>query len=68
MSWRCNTCGVEHTEIPLCFGIEAPWRALVPENEFAQRVELTSDQCVVDDQTFFIRGHIEIPIRDYPSP
>ena len=53
--------------MPLCFGIEAPWRALVPEGEFAQRVELTPDQCVVDRQTFFIRGHIEIPIHDYPK-
>jgi len=68
MNWICHTCGVEHTDIPLCFGIEAPWRALVPANEFAQRVDLTTDQCVVDEQHFFIRGHIEIPIHDYPEP
>ena len=54
--------------MPLCFGIEAPWRALVTESEFVQRVDLTPDQCVVDEQTFFIRGHIEIPIHDYPEP
>jgi hypothetical protein len=52
----------------LCFGIEAPWRALVPESEFAQRVELTRDQCVVDEEVFFVRGHIEIPIYDYSEP
>ncbi|MGO9249589.1 MAG: DUF2199 domain-containing protein, partial [Solirubrobacteraceae bacterium] len=68
MKWTCRTCGVEHTDVPLCFGIEAPWRALVPESEFDQRVDLTSDQCVVDGQHFFIRGHIEIPIHDYPEP
>jgi hypothetical protein len=68
MSWTCHTCGVQHADIPLCFGIEAPWRALAPETEFAQRVDLTPDQCVVDKQTFFIRGHIEIPIHDYPEP
>jgi hypothetical protein len=68
MSWACHTCGLEHADIPLCFGIEAPWRALVPESEFEQRVDLTPDQCVVDEQHFFIRGHIEIPIRDYPEP
>jgi hypothetical protein len=68
MKWKCHTCGVEHDDIPLCFGIDAPWPALVPANEFAHRVELTADQCVVDEQTFFIRGHIEIPIHDYPEP
>lgn len=70
MTWRCEICGVEveHDELPLCFGIDAPWRALVPENEFAQRVELTADQCVVDAKEFFIRGHIEIPIHTMSEP
>jgi hypothetical protein len=65
MSWKCQNCEAEHSDTPLCFGIEAPWRALVPDIEFAQRVDLTPDQCVVDEQTFFVRGHIEIPIHDY---
>ena len=60
--WRCSVCGTEHEEVPRCFGIEAPWRGLVAEGEFKQRVELTADQCVVDDEIFFVRGHIEIPI------
>lgn len=68
MHWSCRICGVEHDDLPTCFGIEAPWRALVPEAEFGQRVELTNDQCVVDEQTFFVRGHIEIPIRGHEDP
>jgi hypothetical protein len=68
MGWKCRTCGVEHAETPLCFGSDAPWRALVPESEFETRVDLTADQCVVDERDFFIRGHIEIPIRDYANP
>ncbi len=68
MSWRCDICGTEHDEIPLCFGLDAPWRSLVPESEFEQRVALTRDQCVVDEQHFFIRGHIEIPVLEYPKP
>jgi hypothetical protein len=67
MSWICQTCGIEHGEVPICFAIEAPWRALVPESEFGQRVDLTPDQCVVDGRTFFIRGHIEIHIHEYPK-
>jgi hypothetical protein len=62
--WKCPVCGAKHSEIPLCFGSEAPWWMLVPEAEFEKRVELTKDQCVVDEKHFFIRGHIEIPIRD----
>ena len=68
MTWKCPTCDLEHDDLPLCFGIDAPWRALVPESEFDQRVELTSDLCVVDEKTFFVRGHIEIPIHGYPEP
>ncbi|MBL9085291.1 MAG: DUF2199 domain-containing protein [Planctomycetales bacterium] len=63
MSWLCKLCEREHVDAPLCFAIEAPWRALVPEKEFAARVLLNSDQCVVDENTFFVRGHIQIPIQ-----
>jgi hypothetical protein len=68
MNWICQICGANEEEIPLCFGIDAPWRALVPEAEFDRRVELTRDQCVVDEKLFFIRGHIEIPVHDFPEP
>jgi hypothetical protein len=65
MSWKCNICEAVHDDLPLCFGLEAPWRALVPESEFDERVLLSNDQCVVDGQTFFVRGHIEIPILNH---
>jgi hypothetical protein len=68
MAWTCRECGVEHDELPDCFGIDAPWRALVPEEEFGQRVELNRDLCVVDGNAFFVRGHIEIPIHDRINP
>ncbi len=67
MAWKCPECGSESDELPICFGIDAPWRALVPEAEFEQRVVLSKDQCIVDEKTFFIRGHIEISIHDYPE-
>lgn len=68
MTWQCTLCGIDHDELPECFGIEAPWRALVPENEFESRVDLTPDQCVVDETHYFIRGHIEIPIHGHHAP
>ena len=66
--WACHICGVEHDDLPTCFGIEAPWRALVLEDEFDRRVELTADQCVVDEEHFFVRGHIQIPIIGHDEP
>ena len=63
MVWMCRICGEEHGDVPNCFGMEAPWRSLVPEADFEARVQLTSDQCVVDEKIFFIRGHINIPIH-----
>ncbi|OBZ18491.1 hypothetical protein A8L34_02595 [Bacillus sp. FJAT-27264] len=57
---KCPHCDNELSELPLCYGIEAPhYFNLVPEE---QRTELTGDFCVIDEQHFFIRGHIEIPI------
>ncbi|HWH59918.1 MAG TPA: DUF2199 domain-containing protein [Terriglobales bacterium] len=34
------------------------------EGGFSQRGEVGSDQCVIDDKHFFIRGGIEIPLMD----
>jgi len=39
----------------------------VPEDEVDKRIELTPDTCVIDDEDFFIRGVIEIPVLNYPE-
>ena len=39
----------------------------VPEEERDQRIELTSDTCIIDNEEFFIRGAIEIHVHDYPE-
>ncbi|OME78209.1 hypothetical protein BK120_23865 [Paenibacillus sp. FSL A5-0031] len=57
---KCPHCNNELIEVPLCYGIEAPdYFYKVPEE---QRTELIRDFCVIDEQFFYIRGHIEIPI------
>ena len=33
----------------------------IPEHEWDERVELSSDQCVIDEAQYFIRGRLEIP-------
>lgn len=45
------------------FGPPVSWQAL-PSDEREKRSELSSDQCVIDGQCFFLRGLIEIPVLD----
>jgi hypothetical protein len=59
----CRECGSILPDLPLCYGADAPWRELgVADGEFESRVDLTGDQCVVDEKQFFVRGHIDIPV------
>jgi hypothetical protein len=68
IKWKCRHCGQAHDDMPVCFGIEAPWRALVSGEVFHSRVELSDSWCVVGDEHFFVRGHIEIPIINHATP
>jgi hypothetical protein len=64
----CHTCGAYHEELPRNFSADRPaqyWH--VAEEERAARIDMTSDQCVIDEEHFFIRGNIEIPIVDGPG-
>src|ERR1051326_335320 len=65
MEYRCSTCGETHYDLPH-IGLEYPdYYFGVPEEEQASRIKLTSDTSIIDDQDFFIRGVIEIPVHDY---
>jgi len=67
MNYRCSTCGKQHEDLPH-IGMDRPdyyWQ--VPEDEVDKRIELTPDTCVIDDEDFFIRGVIEIPVLNYPE-
>ena len=68
-AWRCGTCGDVHEELPLSYGPDAPeaWLA-IPDDERADRGELSTDQCVIDGEHFFLRGRIEIPIHGSREP
>ncbi|OGA58835.1 MAG: hypothetical protein A2710_01305 [Burkholderiales bacterium RIFCSPHIGHO2_01_FULL_64_960] len=65
----CKTCGEHHDELLMCLGPSAPdlWYS-IPEGERSERGELTSDQCVIDGQHFFVLGRIVIPVVDGPEP
>ena len=53
----------------MCFGPEAPavWFD-VPEDQRLHRAELSSDQCIIDGEHFFIRGRLEIPVHGLGVP
>lgn len=61
--FRCRTCGKHHRELPLHYGAAAPLAYYgVPEAERERRTLLSSDQCVIDGEHFFIVGNIDIPV------
>ncbi|MCQ3937427.1 MAG: DUF2199 domain-containing protein [Chloroflexi bacterium] len=61
--YTCRICGQYHEELPLSYGSPAPayWYG-IPEFERNKRALLSSDQCEIDNQYFFIVGNIDIPI------
>jgi hypothetical protein len=66
--FRCATCGQWHPDLPLSFGADRPasWYD-VPTDRIASDVLLSSDQCVITNKFFFIRGNIQLPIIDSVS-
>ena len=64
-SFVCSICGQPHTGAPLSWGPDAPkaWADIAPDQREG-RGELGTDQCVIDDKQFFVRGRIEIPVVD----
>jgi hypothetical protein len=67
--YRCATCGKSHSELPLSFAADFPdIYANMTGDERDVRATIGSDQCIIDQEWFFIRGCLEIPIigRDEP--
>jgi hypothetical protein len=69
MAWTCRTCGATHTGTPDSFSYEAPWPWYsIPEPQRAARGFLTEDYCAIEDEDFFVRGCLEVPILGRDSP
>ncbi|TPE42800.1 DUF2199 domain-containing protein [Pontibacter mangrovi] len=65
IAYKCSCCGMELGSLPLTFGSGYPeYYFTIPEIERERRVEITDSLCVVDDEYFFIRGRLTIPIVD----
>jgi hypothetical protein len=66
--FTCATCGEYHVGMP-AFGWDYPVQYLaVPPEEREARVDLGTDHCVIDDEWFFVRGCLEIPVRGHDEP
>jgi hypothetical protein len=67
--YQCKTCGMWHDDLPMSFGADAPyWYDVIAPEERSWRAELGSDQCIIDNQHYFVRGCLEIPVLDGPGP
>lgn len=59
----CSRCGEHHAGLPLGYSTEAPdvW-----DPRYADREDsvLSPDQCVIKGEHFFVKGLIEIPVRE----
>ncbi|MBD7997555.1 DUF2199 domain-containing protein [Oerskovia gallyi] len=64
---RCACCAERHDGPLLAFHLPAPayWS---PEFEGQEGCSLTDELCVIDDQHFFVRALIEIPVHGQVDP
>jgi hypothetical protein len=68
-AWTCSCCGRQHDELPLAFAASAPLDYYgIPEAEREARVLLSDDMCTIDDQAFYVRGCLDIPIIGHDEP
>ncbi len=66
--FKCSKCEEWHEGVP-AFATAAPAAyEAIPEGERERRCILEEDACVIDDGQFFIRGLIEIPVKDTVEP
>jgi hypothetical protein len=68
-TWRCATCGKSHVGVPMSFAAEFPdMYANMKREQRDTRALIGSDQCVIDQQWFFLRGCLEVPILGSEEP
>lgn len=67
--WTCSCCGKQHYGVPDSYGYDAPWywgdrdRLNPPPG-----CKLNADYCKIDDEFFFVRGCIKIPVIGSENP
>lgn len=68
-SFKCRVCDKIHDGLPRSFAADFPDMYADMSREVRDaRASIGSDQCVIDQQWFFIRGCLEIPVRGSSEP
>ena len=68
-SYACVTCGKTHKDLPRSFAAEFPdMFANMDRDQRDARAVIGSDQCIIDQTWFFIRGCLEIPVLGSEEP
>ena len=66
-TYTCSTCGEVHVGLPdLAFDAPLHYQSLSEDDR--RHAVLTADTCVIDDEDFFVRGCLEIPIAGRGQP
>ena len=66
--FKCACCDEWHEGMP-CYSADAPlYFQSIPENERERRCTLDADSCIVDDEYYFARGCLEIPVHGESEP
>jgi hypothetical protein len=64
MGYQCLTCGRWHDERPTSFGLPLPAAvATLGDAERIARAELGSDQCILDNEHYFVLGNLDLRVR-----
>lgn len=67
--YLCKACGKYHNELPMSYGSLVPDYCFdITSEEQQSRIEMNEDLCIIDNEYFFIRGCIEIPVLDGEEP
>lgn len=66
--FKCSHCDKTHKGIPSLVSDAPDYFYSIPEKEREERVQLNSDTCIVDDEHFFVRGCLEIPVHGFDEP
>ncbi len=64
-TFKCGTCGKFHIGLPMDMEFKKPGRYFeIPAKERNSRIYVSTDVCVVDDNEFYIRGVLPIPVAN----
>jgi hypothetical protein len=64
-SYACSHCGKNHSTVEFSFAADFPdTYANLTKEERDTRAIVATDQCIIDQEQFYVRGCIELPVRN----